>query len=177
MCGKSHFFEQVLHIIITFFLAISFIVMVAGFGALLKQKFEIPNQIGGILLCIICLMVFKSKTDGIIKVNEIAVPLLILLILLLVFYINNNIEKTEIIIENNCVKCLINAVIYASYNSIVLIPILINLRSFYNSVKKARIISLFSCGILIVLGYIILKTMTRHRENRKNRNSIIIYYK
>lgn len=142
--------------------------MVAGFGAYFSQEFNIPSQIGGLILCCICILILKNKTNGIIGINEIVIPIMIVLIILLAILSSKNFNYTEHIKDNHFIKSVINAMIYTSYNSIVLIPIVIDLKKLAGSKKKAFAVSMLCCTILAVLGYIIFDAITRFRGNRKN---------
>jgi len=56
---------------------ITFYIMIAGFGAYLKQEFNINVIWGSSILAILCLIVFKTNIKGFVKVNQILIPILI----------------------------------------------------------------------------------------------------
>ena len=139
-------------LMIDIFLLISFYIMIAGFGAYFEQELGISKLIGIAFISILCYFTFQKRTNAIIKVNSILVPILILFILYLGF--KNPYNYSNVIFKTIGVKThwLISAIIYSSYNSIILIPILITLKS-----KKINNIGMFVtsiiCGIILfILG-------------------------
>lgn len=75
--------KEITNIIINIFILVSFYIMIAGFGAYLQQEFNLNSIIGSTILSIICMIVFRSNTKGIVKVNEILIPILILVVIIL----------------------------------------------------------------------------------------------
>ena len=59
--------------------------MIAGFGAYLEQEIHLNRFDGSIILAILCLILFRTNIEGIVKTNEILIPLLIGII----FFIRN----------------------------------------------------------------------------------------
>jgi len=53
--------------------------MIAGFGAYLQQEFNLNSIIGSSILAILCLILFKTNVNGLVKVNEILIPILIII--------------------------------------------------------------------------------------------------
>ena len=122
--------------IINLFLLISFNIMVAGFSTYFSQELSFPKIIGGLLITIISFITFYKGIEGVIKINTYLIPSLIVLIIFLGI---KKIETIEIIKENiKSLYWIISSVLYASYNSITLIPILISLREELNNKKEAR---------------------------------------
>ena len=122
--------------IINLFLLISFNIMVAGFSTYFSQELSSPKIIGGLLITIISFITFYKGIEGVIKINTYLIPSLIVLIIFLGI---KKIETIEIIKENiKSLYWIISGVLYASYNSITLIPILISLRKELNNKKEAR---------------------------------------
>ena len=122
--------------IINLFLLISFNIMVAGFSTYFSQELSFPKIIGGLLITIISFITFYKGIEGVIKINTYLIPSLIVLIIFLGI---KKIETIEIIKENiKSLYWIISGVLYASYNSITLIPILISLREELNNKKEAR---------------------------------------
>ena len=69
--------------IINIFILVSFYVMIAGFGAYLEQEINLNNFIGSSILAILCIILFKTNINGIVKINEILIPILILVVLVI----------------------------------------------------------------------------------------------
>lgn len=80
---KNKKIKEITNIIINIFILVSFYIMIAGFGAYLEQEFNLNSIIGSTILAIICMIVFRSDTKGIVKVNEILIPILILVVIIL----------------------------------------------------------------------------------------------
>ena len=72
-----------LKIIVNLFLLISFYIMIAGFGAYFNQELNITPIFGSILVSILCFIAFKNNIEGVIKVNTILTPILIIAIIYL----------------------------------------------------------------------------------------------
>ena len=60
--------------------------MIAGFGAYLEQEIKLNSFIGSTVLAILCFILFKTNINGIVKINEILIPILIIV----VFVIRNS---------------------------------------------------------------------------------------
>ena len=97
----------------------------------------------------------SKETKGIVKVSEAIVPILILFIIIIGIYtlsstnIINKINEMEIVKGSNW---LVSGAIYASYNSILLIPVLISI----NKIITKKEIS--KTAIIIILTTFILAT-------------------
>ena len=80
---KNNKLKKYTNSLINIFMLISFYIMIAGFGGYLKQEFNLNSLIGSIIFAIICFMVLKTDVKGVIKVNEILIPILIIIIILI----------------------------------------------------------------------------------------------
>ena len=158
---KNKYIKLVLNNSINLFLLISFFIMEAAFNAYFMQEFQIPIWITGIFNAIICYLVFIKNIKAIIKINEILMPIILLLILFLSLKIENNIllQPIEYNDINNLILAIFNGIIYASYNSILLIPILITLNKYLTGKKQIKIIKYICVFIIIsfaILMYILI---------------------
>jgi len=153
--------SYIMNIIVNSFLLMSFFIMIAGFGAYFNQEFGISSFIGSGILAFICFVVFLKDMRGVAKVSSVVVPLLIIFVIIVgiknMSLINlsefgNNVEVFKTNIFNNW---FVQSIIYASYNIILLIPVLVNLKKYIKSEKQITIISVFSGIILFVLAIII----------------------
>lgn len=82
---KNEKINNITNSIINTFILISFYIMIAGFGAYLQQELQLHSIIGSSILAILCLVLFKANLKGLVKVNEILMPILIITIV----YIRN----------------------------------------------------------------------------------------
>lgn len=139
--------------IINIFLLISFWIMSAGFCTFFKQELGVPIIITALLLAVVLYILFMKNIDGIIKVNTIMVPIMIIIIVAIGFKNHSNTNMIgEISIDNvNIFKAVLNAIIYTSYNSITLIPIIISLNKSVQNKKDSKIVTIISSLIILVL--------------------------
>lgn len=79
---KNKKLKEISNIIINIFILISFYIMIAGFGAYLHQEYSLNSIIGSSILAILCLILFKTNVSGLVKVNEILIPILITVVIL-----------------------------------------------------------------------------------------------
>lgn len=80
---KNQKIKDITNIIVNIFILISFYVMIAGFGAYLKQEFNLNSIIGSGILALLCLILFKTNIKGFVKINEILIPILIFIIIII----------------------------------------------------------------------------------------------
>lgn len=144
---KNKLIKIILINIIDVFLIISFCIMVSGFSAFIYQEFNINIIIGFIFMLICSYCAFKRKATGIIKINNILIPIIIFIIFFIVIkkvnlyelnFINGlNGERFNI---NNCkienFKFLIFSILYANYNLLTIIPIVVTMSNVTKNKKK-----------------------------------------
>lgn len=162
--------NKLINYIVNLFLLISFFIMIACFGAFINQIYNIPIYISSTFFCLLCALIFLKNSQGIIKTNEILVPLLIILIIYLgikniPYLISFNIKELN---EAEYSGWLTKALLYTSYNSIILIPILTNLNLKNLNKKQIKLISVFSSIFIIVLSLIIFSLLLRENYYIKN---------
>ena len=158
--------------IINIFLFISFNIMVSGFSAYFYQEFFIPRVIGGLIIAIASFIVFMKGIDSVIKINSYLIPVIFILIIIL------GIKKTNsiFILENNhSIYWFISSILYASYNSICLIPILINLKKHINTNKDAKLVCIFTFVIILILSIVIFLLMNTYFIDISNIEIPIVY--
>ena len=127
---KTHII-QIINIIINIFILITFFIMIAGFGSYLKQNLSIPQIIGSSILATLCLIILSKQTKGIVKVSEGLVPILILFIITIGICSIRDIDLVHMqnyITKVNSTNWIISGILYTSYNSILLIPVLISIK-------------------------------------------------
>lgn len=139
--------------VIKIFLLISFYIMIAAFSAYFSQEFGINNIISAIILAIICYIVFMGSIERITKVNSILIPILIFIITILAILNFNSFSNINLMqIEKEQIKSVKDAILYASYNSIVLIPIIIPLKKYLTTKRDKNIVSIFTTIILAIIA-------------------------
>lgn len=152
--------------IINIFLLISFFVMVSGFASYFYQQLGINSVIMAAIMAILCFITFNKNIDGITKVNTMLIPFLIIFIIITAilnsknfienfYYLDVNIENKFTFLNN----WVISAILYASYNSIILIPILVGLKSMIQEKDLAKISGLTGF-IFVALGICLYSLLT-----------------
>jgi uncharacterized membrane protein YkvI len=161
-------FNRAISIIISLFLLISFYIMVAGMSALFHQEFGFPTWICSIFMAIFCYLILQKDMKGIMVVNSILIPCLILFILYLG---TKNITFTTLYFQTttldnaNFGQWIFSSILYASYNSIMLIPMLVELKPYITSKKKAKQTGIICAIILSLLGISLFSLLLRGNEN------------
>ena len=128
--------------IINIFLLIAFNIMVAGFSTYFTQELNISKWMGATIIAILSFITFSKSIDGVIKINTYLIPVIVGLI---VFLGINKINVLQNLQGNNnsSLYWIISSILYASYNSITLIPILVSLKKQISTKKEARESSCF----------------------------------
>ena len=143
------------NIIVNAFLLITFYIMISGFGAYFQQQFNIPSIIGAIILASLCFIVLIKDIEGVKNVNSIVVPVLILVILIIGSTSIKNIFSRSSVVEfvsTNKLKWILEAIVYCSYNMILVIPVLVNLGKFIKSKRQIKVVSIISGVIVFALA-------------------------
>ena len=169
---------DIFNTIINIFILITFYIMIAGFGAYFEQQFGISSLLGSILLAFICYFVFLRDISGLIKVNQYIVPLLIgslLIIGIFVIDAKNILEISHYVSENNSWKWILDSILYGSYNTILLIPVLITLRNLVSKKKERRKVSLWVIALVILLSLVIFLILTKIDVDIKNLEMPAVY--
>lgn len=143
--------------IVNAFLFISFLIMIAGFSAYMNQAYQVPNYVSSIFFILFCYLIFQNSLQGMTKINSYLVPIL----LGFIFYLG--IKNVPYLIENKMMIEIetkqngfwISSLLYASYNSIILIPVLLSLKSYIQTEKQIGWIAVFSSIGMILLSFCI----------------------
>lgn len=156
--------------IVDAFLLISFFIMIAGFSAYIKQAYEVPIYLSSVIFVLFCYIVFQKNLQGLMKVNGYLVPFLLIFLLFLgIKNIPYLIEsKMAIEIETKNIGFFINSLLYTSYNSIILIPILVSMKNYCKNEKKIVKISCLSGIIIIILSFCIYGLLLKGQFFIKN---------
>ena len=144
--------------IINIFILITFFIMIAGFGAYFDQELQINSTIGCIILAFLCFIIFMTSVKGVVKANELLVPVLIIFIIIIGIINFNSIDLKNSVNNINPTKYgswLLSSMVYCSYNSILLIPVLITLKGFIKNKKQIKMISVITGILVFVLSFII----------------------
>ena len=145
--------------IINIFLASSFYIMIIALAALFNYQFNIEKYIVIFISIFICFNIFYNKNiDFIYIINRILMPILILFMLMLCYFNINidNIFSVSLTTNNySILYAITTGLIYFSYNSLLLIPIVFDLEINYNKSNISFKISfIYSLIILILIFFI-----------------------
>ena len=147
------FLINITNIIINIFLCATFFIMISGFGTYLSQAFEINKIIGSSILAIISYFIFLKNIEGITKINSIIIPSLILMVIIIgiqnILGLDIKMIGTNVTITQKSFW-IIQAILYASYNLILVIPVLINLKKFLKNKNQIKLITI-GVGIAMCL--------------------------
>ena len=154
---KYKFFNHKLFLfVINIFLASSFYIMIAALSSLFNYQFNIAKFITITCCIFICyLILYKKNINFIYTINSILMPFLILFIIFLCLFNTNinNIKFNEIYSYFNFFHVIFMGLLYFSYNSLLLIPIIFNLK--INNKKNILKISLLFSLIIFLITLLI----------------------
>ncbi len=156
--------KPIINNIINVFILITFFIMIAGFGAYFEQELGINSLIGSSILAVITFIIFMTSVKGVVKANELLVPILIgFLVVIGVINLKDLhlLELGDYVIKTNESSFLLSAVLYSSYNSILLIPVLLTLKNYIRDKKQILKIAMISTIIIILLSIVVFLLLVR----------------
>ena len=169
---------EVFNTIINIFILITFYIMIAGFGAYFEQQFGIHFIIGSSILALICYFVFLKDVSGLIKVSQYIVPLLMGSLFIMGIFVldfKNILEICHYVPQNTSWKWILDSILYGSYNTILLIPVLITLRNLVSKKKERGMVSLFVIILVTILSLIVFFILTKIDVDIKNLEMPAVY--
>lgn len=160
--------------IINIFLLISFNIMIAGFATYFIQELNISKIYGAVIIALLTFITLSNNIDGVIKINTYLIPIIIVLISFLGV---SKIETFEFSYEssNNSGYWILSSILYASYNSITLIPILISLKGKIKRNRISNLVTICVTIIMLVLSVVIFLLMNTFIEEIKGVEIPIVY--
>ena len=169
---------NLINIIINIFIIITFFIMIAGFGAYFEQEFKINSIIGSSVLAILSFIIFMTSIKGVVKCNEIIIPLLIIFIGLIGFVTLKDVNLFNVsnyMSDSSSINWLIDSIVYSSYNSILLIPVILTLKNYIKNRKNIFYITIISTIIIIILSIIIFSILIKVDVNIENLEMPAVY--
>lgn len=156
---KNISIKIILNFIINLFLLITFFIMCAGFVSYFKQELGINEILASIISAVFCYLILNKDMKGVIILNTILIPLMIAVLIILgikAFDTNLHMQMVEI---NS--TWFTSAILYASYNTITLISILLPMKKYIKN-KKDILKIVIPCIIIIALlaSVVVLLLMT-----------------
>ena len=139
----------------------------AGFSSYFKERFNINSYITSIICSGFCYIILNRNIQGIIKVSTLCVPVIVIVIIILgLNCLNQGFEKIcNMNLANNSIglSC-ISAILYAGYNSILLIPVIITLKRYCNN-NNIKFIAVMIHILIGLLGFFIYVILLRGNYN------------
>lgn len=175
LVGPNKILNYTINNIMNIFLLISFVVMVSGFGAYFNQEFNIPAIGGSLIISVLTFFTFFKNINGIVKINTYLIPLLIFLIVLLGFKENIFSFSSHALPSASGFSWLLKSILYASYNSIVLIPIIINLKNLISNKKQIKYIIGITLLFMIIMSVVIYIVLNLNILEIRNIEIPIVY--
>lgn len=168
---SPNFFGKITGITTTFYLISSASIILAGSGALIHQFFDIPKVIGTLIMITISAFFLLRETNGLIEINSIIVPTLIVTIttitLLYIFKAPESISITNLmnIVPKKENGIVVSTILYCGYNILCCSGVLVPLSA---SIKKSKTmtlgVSLGAILLAILCGMLNLLLMVNQPE-------------
>ena len=155
---------EIFNTVMNIFILITFYIMIAGFGAYFEQQFGMYSLIGSIILALICYFVFLKDVSGLIKVSQYIVPLLIASLCIIGISVIDSksiLGISHYVLENTNGNWFLDSILYGSYNTILLVPVLITLKNLVSNHKERGIISILTAVLVMMLSLIVFFMLTK----------------
>ncbi len=155
--GEKSYVEQMckfkwVNWLLNCYMLIIFCTMITAFGESLNQVFGFPKIYGVILIDAVTIIILYLGADGVIKLNTIVTPLIIMGIVFALF--SNN--TVSVFSYNNFVT---SAVIYTSYNVISMPFVMVGMKNMFLNKKNTIYCSAIFGGTIFALALCILKLL------------------
>lgn len=172
---RLYFIDAVFCNIINIFLLITFIVMVSGFSAFFAQQYNMPHIFGALIISILSFFTLMKNITGIIKINKFFIPCLIFLIMLIGIKNINNYNPFRFNYSYSKLNWIISSVLYASYNLIVIFPLLISLKNQIKTPCTSKMVAIIVSSILLLISLILFYLLNLYFVYIKNLDLPTIY--
>lgn len=173
---KNEYLKICIKKVIDLFLIISFCVMISGFCAFMNQEFNINFIFSYILILSCCNFILKKNVSGIIKINNVVIPIIIFIILFISFKkidLNLNIIKN---IDNKFnINFIFSSILYANYNLLTVIPIIITINKFAKNKKQIKSIGILSAGIICALSLCIYFILAQSNDYIRSLDMPVVF--
>lgn len=165
--------SDIINIVVNCFLIASFFIMMAGLSAYFFQKYNIKPCITSTIGAVFCYLVLIKNIDGIVKLSTICVPVIIFYIIIVgLKNFNTQIPQNYFFkfYNNLILKSFVSSLLYAGYNSILLIPVIISLKNQTTNINNSKKKMKFNIGkivtvILSLLGILVLIILANEEKS------------
>ena len=165
---------ELLNSIVNLLLLVTFYIMISGFSSLMRQEFGINELCGSMIIVFLCYITFQKNINGLIQISNYLVPVLILFIIYVAtkdMCITQNYQNIFGTIDYAIIPGvpqyagIIKSTLYACYNCIILIPILIPLKNTVKGNKNILKISVISFIAITILSLAIFNLLLQGNED------------
>lgn len=158
--------SPLVEIAVALFTLSTFVIMLSGFGEVVHQTLSVPNIAGSIFMSTICFFVFSKKATGIVNAGALLTPVIIVFVVIIGLL---SVYTTLPMGSFNTVKKItenyfFSSLIYISYNTLSLTPVLVSLKDFVKSKKDICLISFFSSVILGIMAFFIWYSLVKFEK-------------
>lgn len=145
------------------FTFICFCIMISAIGSYGKEQFGLSFWVGAVIAGIVCFVSFLFRFNGLEKINNILVPFILVGIVLLSFAkFDSTVVLTPVVQEYHSFftnNWFISSLLYVGYNSILLIPILIEFNNYNLKSKDIFLLSILVALLIGIAGILIFKSI------------------
>ena len=162
---------NILNNIVNIFLLITFFIMIAGFSSLLEQEFRINKIVGALIIVVLNYIVSLKSVKGLEKTSNYLVSIFIFFLFIILAKNSNYLNlfkyfvKDGAINEVNNINWLIKSILYAAYNCVVLIPVVVIMKKNITNKKVEICVSIFNLIIIILLSLSIYNLLLLGNED------------
>lgn len=153
------FFGKVMEVIILIFMLSVFCIMIAGMGNIMIDAFNISFTKAVVIASIICILVLLTDIRGIVALNAVITPFLVLGIIFTGVYViitrDMSVFNITGYIKSVTNNWFFSALLYVSYNSITSIVIMCNLLPYLKSRRIATVSGVLGGMVLMVIALVL----------------------
>ena len=154
--------SSIFNSIVNILLLITFYIMISGFSSFLNQEFSVNRVLGSVIIVVLCYIAFKRNIEGLVKVSDFLIPLLTVFILYISSRNLNVVDNYNSVFEtflpssnggwSVLFQAILKAILYASYNCILLIPVIVTLKKYILKSENIICISIMSFVFVSILS-------------------------
>lgn len=145
------------------FMFITFCTMVTATGELFNEQFGVSKILGIVLIDIICIICFIKEEDGLVGINKLLVPMIIIVTIFVFLGCFAKSTPTFNFVDNFSAS----AVVYVSYNAISIVSVLTAVSGQVKNKTTAVLSAIISGIILLVLSLCVMYILSIKGVNGK----------
>lgn len=157
VCGAVNEISGVINGVMNVILLITFYIMISGFSSFLYQEFYVGRVVGSIVIIFLCYVAFKRNVDGLVKISNYLIPVLIIFLVFIsvknVDFIENYNSIKYVFVESGWVVPVVKAVLYGSYNCILLVPVIVALNGVISGKRASLMVGVATFVTIVVLSF------------------------